>query len=323
MDKKLSIGKAIGKIILMGEHSVVYGEPAIAIPFPSAKITTKVYEGSGDTLLNCYSYNGKLKDAPENFEGLKTMTKMIMEEFDNVLEAFDNVLKDFDIDIESTIPSQRGMGSSAAVAASTVRALYDYFDKPLDETILTRWVNCAEKIVHGNSSGIDTAIVVGEKPLYYIKGRPLEEIECSIDAFLIVADTGEKGETKFAVSKVKNFVEDSPHIGIKTIEKLGKLAADSKQKIENNDVNALGRNMSEAQDLLKTLGVSNDTIEKLVKVAMDSGGLGSKLTGGGLGGCTITLCENEEVARDISRALTDSGAKNTWVLNMAGVTCES
>nr|WP_300002983.1 mevalonate kinase [Tissierella sp.] len=319
MDKERTFGSAIGKIILMGEHSVVYGQPAIAIPFPNAEIRSEVSQGMGDTMLICSSYSGKLKDAPENFEGLRTMVKMIMEEFDHVLEAFNNVLKDFNINIESTIPSERGMGSSAAVAASTVRALYDYFEKPLDREILTRWVNCAEKIVHGNPSGIDTAIVVGEEPLYYIKGEPLEEIDCQLDAFLIVADTGEKGETKFAVAKVKEFVDETPHIGIKTIERLGKLVSESREKIENNDVEALGRNMNEAQELLETLGVSNKAIESLVEVARESGALGSKLTGGGLGGCIISLCKDKADAEKISKALIDTGAANTWIINMAGV----
>lgn len=319
MDKNRSVGKAIGKIILMGEHSVVYGEPAIAIPFTSAKITSTISEGIGDTVLNCLSYSGKLKEAPENFEGLRIMVKMIMEDFHKVLEAFDNVLKDFNIDVQSTIPSERGMGSSAAVAAATVRGIYHYFERELDEETLTRWVNCAEKITHGNPSGIDTAIVVGEKALYYIKDEPLQEFECKLDAFLVVADTGEKGETKFAVGKVKKILEEKPHIGLKSIENLGRLAIDSKDKISNNNPEGFGRNMDEAQTLLETLGVSNETIENLVSVARKNGALGAKLTGGGLGGCIISLCRTEGDAKKISEALLDGGAENTWILNMERV----
>ena len=323
MDKNESVGRAIGKIILMGEHSVVYGEPAIAIPFPSAEITTKVSEGVGSTDINCFSYKGKLKDAPENFNGLRTMIKMIMEDFHQVLEAFDDVLKDFHIDIESTIPSERGMGSSAAVAASAVRALYDYFERELDRETLTRWVNCSEKIVHGNPSGIDTAIVVGEKPLYYIKDKPLEEFDCKLDAFLIVADTGEKGETQFAVSKVKKFIEDNAYIGNKTIEDLGSLARKARENIEENNAVNLGENMNKAQDLLEIIGVSNGTIEKLVRVSRKSGALGAKLTGGGLGGCIISLCKNKEDAERVSKALLDNGAENTWILDMEDIGHES
>lgn len=309
MDKDISFASAIGKIILMGEHSVVYGEPAIAIPFPGAKIKTSIYESSCDTVLNCFSYNGALIEAPKKFSGLKSVIKKVVEEFDEEL-------KGFNIDIESTIPSERGMGSSAAVAASTIRALYKYFDRQLDSDALTYLVNFSEKIVHGNPSGIDTAIVVGENPLYYIKDKPLEIFKFKLDAYLIVSDTGEKGMTKFAVSKVRKFIEDNPSRGKRVIESLGKLASDSKRIIKEEKTIELGKAMNSAQKLLKEAGVSNDAIDSLVRVSCDNGALGAKLTGGGLGGCVITLCNNKKEAINISKSLLNSGAKDVWISNL-------
>lgn len=309
MTKNIAIGSTIGKIILIGEHSVVYGEPAIAIPFPSARIQTTIFKSNGDSVLDCFSYRGSLINAPENLLGLSSVVKEILNSFNESLEGFD-------MKIHSSIPSERGMGSSAAVAASTIRALYNYFERDLDNNILTRWVNFSEKIVHGNPSGIDTSIVVGEKSLYYIKGEPLEEFNSNLDGYLIVADTGEKGMTKFAVSKVKKFIEENPNKGTEIINLLGKLTIDARISITGNNALELGKIMNKAQKLLSEIGVSNTTIENLVRVSLDNGGLGSKLTGGGLGGCIITLCANKEDAISISEALLNKGANNTWIMNM-------
>lgn len=274
MIKNIAIGSAIGKIILIGEHSVVYGEPAIAIPFPSSRIQTTIFKSDTDTILDCFSYKGSLIDTPENLLGLSSVVK-------EIVNSFNKSLAGFDIKIHSSIPSERGMGSSAAVAASTIRALYNYFERDLDNNILTRWVNFSEKIVHGNPSGIDTSIVVGEKSLYYIKGEPLEEFNSNLDGYLIVADTGEKGMTKFAVSKVKKFIEENPNKGTEIINLLGKLTIDARTSIIENNALELGKIMNNAQKLLSEIGVSNSTIENLVRVSLDKGGLGSKLTGGG------------------------------------------
>lgn len=316
MSKNNSSGSAIGKIILIGEHSVVYGQPAIAIPFPSAKIQTTIVKSDNETLLETFSYKGPLLEAPNTLLGLTSVIK-------EVLKGFNKNLSGFNIKIDSTIPPERGMGSSAAVASSTIRALYSFFNEELDVPTLTKLVNFSEGIVHGNPSGIDTAIVVNEKSLYYIKGEPLEQFNSSIDGYLIVADTGEKGMTKFAVSKVKKFIEANPHKGTDIIDLLGKLAKEARLVIKENNNLALGEIMNKSQNLLSELGVSNEKIEKLVKVSLDNKALGSKLTGGGLGGCIITLCANKEDALNISEALLNNGAENTWIMNMRNMEANS
>lgn len=316
MSKNYASGSAIGKIILIGEHSVVYGQPAIAIPFPSAKIQTTIVKSDNETLLDTFSYQGPLKDAPSTLLGLTSVIK-------EVLKSFNKDLNYFDIKIDSTIPSERGMGSSAAVASSTIRALYSFFNRELDVATLTKVVDFSERIVHGNPSGIDTAIVVNEKSLYFIKGEPLEQFDASIDGYLVVADTGEKGMTKFAVSKVKKFIDDNPHKGTDIINLLGKLTMEARVVIKENNNVALGEIMNKSQNLLNELGVSNETIDRLVKVSLDNKALGSKLTGGGLGGCIITLCANKEEALNISKVLLNNGAQNTWIMNMQNMEADS
>lgn len=309
MENKAAVGTAIGKIILMGEHSVVYGEPALAIPFSTTKIETTIYKKSGPVILDCFFYNGILSNAPERLRGLTIVIK-------EVVKSFNEELIDFNINIESSIPPERGMGSSAAVSVATIRALYKYFDYPLTEADLIKWTNISEKIIHGNPSGIDAAVIIGERSLYYIKGKEFVPFDFKLDAYLIVADTGEVGQTREAVESVKKLIESHPQKSKSLIGKLGILANKAKKLMESNNPMELGKIMTRAHGFLDELGVSNYTLNGLVNTALNNGALGAKLTGGGRGGCMIALAFTEEEAKLISQSLLDNGAKNTWIYNM-------
>lgn len=309
MEDKKAVGTATGKIILMGEHAVVYGEPALAIPFSTTKVVATITKKEGPISLDCVFYKGPLAHAPERLLGLKTIIEKIM-------ENFDRPLKDINIKIESSIPPERGMGSSAAVAIATIRALYDYFNWSLSNDDLVRWSDISEKIIHGNPSGLDAAVIIGEESLYYIKGKPFIPFHCQLDAYLIVADTGEKGHTREAVEGVRELIQSNPDQGQAWIKELGDLANSAKTSIEENNPSLLGKLMTGAHVILDKLGVSNPTLNQLVNVALDNGALGAKLTGGGRGGCMIVLTSTKEKAKLIAGSLLDNGAKDIWIHNM-------
>ncbi|MGX7203236.1 mevalonate kinase [Enterococcus plantarum] len=307
--EKTGHGRASGKIILMGEHSVVYGEPAIAFPFQETYISTKV-EPDTNMLVDCHYFCGELSEVPPQLKSVKEVIKQTL----NVLHKEKETFK---ITITSTIPAERGMGSSAAAAVSIVRALFDYFDMPCTQSELLPLVNRAEKIAHGNPSGIDAAATSGNDSLFFIKGQPIESFPMNVsNAYLIVADTGIKGQTRAAVSDVAHLFEQNKQRVSQHITELGHLTKLAKQAILTDDVYLLGKIMNQAQVQLKALTVSNDQLDQLVVTARENGSLGAKLTGGGRGGCMIALADSKEQAVKIATAIEAAGAKATWIQSL-------
>lgn len=300
-----AIGTANGKIILMGEHSVVYGEPAIAIPFPATHIQVTITPAEGPVQLNCVYYQGNLTSAPKHLENLRAVVESTVSELNQELN-------DFQLTIESTIPVERGMGSSAAVAIAMVRALFAYFSAPLTDDTLLTLANISETIAHGNPSGLDAAMTSGRHPLYYVKGEPFIPFPLSMPAYLIVADTGLKGQTKDAVASIAQLNTEKPEKTMGSIHELGNLTRQAKLAIETTNPVTLGLAMNAAHETLSSLGVSNEPLNHLVNTARANGALGAKLTGGGRGGCMIALAADKDTAACISDALLNAGAVNTW-----------
>ena len=309
MKDKTVIASAIGKIILIGEHSVVYGQPAIALPLYGTRVKSYISKNIGPVRLKCIFYEGLLSKAPKKLLGLKYL-------IEELVESFNKDLRDFTIVIESSIPAERGMGSSAAVAIAIIRSLYKYFDIELSQEDLLKWANLSEKIIHGNPSGIDAAIISSQRSLYFVRDQDLMPFDLNLDAYLIVADTGTRGETKSAVAYVRELVESSGEFGHELIQKLGNLTRHAKKAIDLNDVRGLGEIMTQGHWILDQLGVSNDLLNSLVHKAIDGGALGAKLTGGGRGGCIIALAKDEDQALKISNKLLSAGVINTWISNI-------
>ncbi|EOH92063.1 mevalonate kinase [Enterococcus villorum] len=300
-------GESNGKIILMGEHAVVYGEPAIAFPFHAAKVVASLKElpsSSTDQLISSY-YIGKLSHAPHALKNIKQLVIKLKKEH-QINEAIQ-------LTINSTIPAERGMGSSAAVATAITRAFYDYLNQPLSREQLLTNVQVSEKIAHGNPSGIDAAATSSLEPIYFVKGHPFDYFSLNIDAFLIVADTGIKGQTRAAVKDVDHLFEKNQQKVGQKIQQLGYLTRQSKKAIIENNPHSLAQAMNEAQQTLSALTISNDLLDELIETAKNNGALGAKLTGGGRGGCMIALAQTKTIAQAVSDALLQAGAAATWI----------
>ena len=205
------------------------------------------------------------------------------------------------------------MGSSAAVATAVVRALFNFFNIELTENLLHRFVSISEKIAHGNPSGLDAKVVSSDEAIYFVKEKRADSFEIDLPAYLVVADTGDEGETLGAVADVGKLVADTTSNGRQLVQELGDLTERVYTIIEQKELIQLGSILDEAQVKLKQLTVSNDKLDLLVTTAKKSGALGAKLTGGGRGGCMIALVDTAEKAQKVANDLTSAGATETWI----------
>ncbi|WP_430610172.1 mevalonate kinase [Enterococcus sp. DIV0876] len=301
----MSIGSGIatGKIILMGEHAVVYGEPAIAFPFAGAKVQVEMIGSTANTLISSY-FHGFLADVPIHMKNVRELLLRLQQDFQT---------GPVQTTIVSTIPSERGMGSSAAVAVALTRAFFDWIGHPYQKEELMQYVDFSEKIAHGNPSGIDAAATSGHDAIYFVKGQPITSFPLTIDGYLLVADTGIKGQTREAVKSVAHLFDTDRTLASQAIQQIGQETQLAKQAIIGNQLAALGQAMNHAHQALQSLGVSNTSLDHLVTTARQHGAFGAKLTGGGRGGCLIVLTDTKEKAEAISHILLSEGARATWI----------
>lgn len=303
--KKIGIGQATGKIILIGEHSVVYGKKAIAFPFAGVGIHTTVQKKPTIHIQSKY-FSGTL-DEMKQIASMHNLVLLI-----EVLQK-DLALPNFNLSIQSSIPSERGMGSSAAVAVSIVRAIFDWQNLALDNKTLLKYVDYSEQIAHDNPSGIDAAATSGTQPILFEKGQPFEAFPLNVDAYLLVADTGIKGQTRQAVKDVATLVNQKGQSVQAIIDQLGDLTLEAKTAIIQNQAKRLGQIMTASHHLLQRLTVSNQTLDEAVEIALDNHALGAKLTGGGRGGCLIVLAKDLQNAKQIQEKLISYGMERTWL----------
>nr|WP_311133676.1 mevalonate kinase [Latilactobacillus curvatus] len=302
------VGQSHAKIILIGEHAVVYGQPAIALPiFAVQALVTVTFEPALQTpQIKSTYYNGPLEQAVGQMQGIRRLIEQLW-------HALDPNLTPFELTIESDLPPERGMGSSAATAVAIIRALFATYHQELSQQRLLKLAALSENLIHGNPSGIDAATTGATTPLWFVKGQPLQPLPINLKGYLVIADSGQKGQTGAAVKSVQNQMMSNPEQTQPLIDHLGYLTQQVARNIAQNELTVLGANLNRAQLDLRALGVSNARVDHLIDVANQTGSLGTKLTGGGRGGCIIALAATQSAADDLAQALSAAGAIKTWI----------
>ena len=298
---------APAKIILLGEHAVVYDQPAIAVALLNLRATATV----------------------ESNPPLSTGLRIIAEDLDQIIELMqqgDDSLTfittlildrlgiqapQVTIRLRSQIPMASGLGSGAAIATVLTRALCTAAQYPLNIQELNSIVYEIEKYHHGTPSGIDNTVVVYEQPVYFCRGNPIERLSIAQPFRIIVADTGQRALTKVAVGDVRHLFENDPGSIQDVIEQIGKVVRQARHHIEDGNINQLGELMNINHQLLKQLTVSSRELDDLVDAAIKAGALGAKLSGGGRGGNMIALV-TDDTREVVKTALIRTGAARVF-----------
>ncbi|MCL4871511.1 MAG: mevalonate kinase [Anaerolineae bacterium] len=300
---------APGKIILFGEHAVVYGYPAIAAPVTQVRATARIEPGDGSGARLVLPDLGRMQSLLEAAadDALALAIHLVKE------AAGLSELPDFSLTVTSSIPIASGLGSGAAVTAAAVRALALFLNRPdlaTNEQVsaLTYEV---ERIHHGTPSGIDNTVVSYEQPIFFVRQQPHNRIEpfpVGRPLYFLIGDTGVASPTKLAVGDVRRQWEAAPDRFNHLFAGCGRLTEAAREAIEQGDLARLGELMQANHALLQEMTVSSPELDRLVAAASAAGALGAKLSGGGRGGNMIALVR-DAAASSVRQALIQAGAK--------------
>jgi len=300
--RRPSSAAAPGKVILFGEHAVVYGRPAIAVPVAQVQATATVAAASAAGLeIRAIDLKRTfpLDQAPAN-DPLAAAIRVTLEHWQS--PAPPAVLT-----ISSTIPVASGMGSGTAVSIAIIRALSSYLGAVPDDELVSNLAYEVERLYHGTPSGIDNTVVTWNRPVYFSRDRSVQTLQIKTPFDLLIADTGVPSPTKMTVAEVRARWQNQPSHYEELFERIGQVTKAARVAIESGRVDELGPLMTRNQLLLEQLGVSSPELESLAQAGLAAGADGAKLSGGGRGGNLIVLARPEARAA-VRQALLQAGA---------------
>ncbi len=335
----LGVGRAAGKVILFGEHAVVYGRPALAVPVTQVWAEAAVEPAPPGTGLTIYAADLDeeiaLRTAPADHPlaaAVRLALAQVRGQESTGLQLPVSGFQpepDWRVTIRSTIPVASGLGSGAAVSAAIIRAIMaaqqrigksmngedtirnmQYY--PIPPAVLSALVYEIERLHHGTPSGIDNTVIAYEQPVYFVRGRPPEPFAIGRPFRLVIGDTGIRSPTRIAVGDVRAGWAAEPVRFEALFDAVAKVVEAARVAIAAGEPEQLGPLMDENHVLLRQIGVSCAELDTLVAVARSAGALGAKLSGAGRGGNMIALV-TAETAATVAEALRSAGATQVIV----------
>ncbi len=304
----MTAAHAPGKVILFGEHAVVYGRPAIAVPVRQVCATVHVSplpNDGGDLWIEApdVGFASWLADAPLD-QPVARMVRLVLEALETTSPP---ALR---IRVTSSIPIASGLGSGAAVSIALGRALSQHLGRPLTPERLSALAYEVERLHHGTPSGIDNTVITFDRPIYFVKDKPPQMLHLPRPFHLVIADTGEPSPTRVAVAGVRRAWEADRQRVERIFAHIARIVESARMALERGEMSRLGPLMNENQALLEGLDLSTDRLRRLAAAAAAAGAGGAKLSGAGLGGNLIAFVE-PGIAAAVADALRQAGAVQT------------
>ena len=295
-----ALGAGHGKIILLGEHSVVYGRRAIAAPVPLA-IQARI-EDTRDGIDLIIPRWGVEQRLDFNAKRPPSFTRSL----ERLLQELGLAGRSMRIEIFPNVPRAMGLGGSAALAVAVIRAMNLHYSLGLDDERVNQLAYECEKVAHGTPSGLDNTLATfGEFTLFRAGEQPLREtIQVNCPLPIVIGMSGVESLTARTVARVREAWQKNPELYERIFDEIDTLVGHGLSALKTANYETLGEMMNVCQGLLNGLQVSSWELEELIQIARNNGAVGAKLTGGGGGGSIIALCPDDSarVARAIRAA---------------------